>query len=123
MEALSRGEQVGRHAQQLAHLAGIENVFLAKPFIGAGRARDIAVNVALPFLHAMARRESDAGLAELALSTYRNFPGLAENEITREMRKLLGMPPNSKLSARRHQGLMHLYRSGRREPPGSSDIR
>ena len=93
---------------------GIEKEFLVKPYIGAGRARDIAVNVALPFLHALGHLEPGEGLTSLALSSYRRSPGLAENEITREMRKLTGMPSKSRISARRHQGLMHLYRTGYR---------
>ncbi|MCH8826873.1 MAG: hypothetical protein IIB16_07940, partial [Chloroflexi bacterium] len=93
---------------------GIEKEFLVKPYIGAGRARDIAVNVALPFLHALGHLEPGEELTSLALSSYRRSPGLAENEITREMRKLTGMPSKSRISARRHQGLMHLYRTGYR---------
>ncbi|MDA1227195.1 MAG: DUF2851 family protein [Chloroflexi bacterium] len=94
--------------------SGLEAIFRVKPFIGAGRAGDITVNVALPFLRALAQRESYAELAELTLNAYKKFPGLADNEITREMRKQMGLPSKSSLSARRHQGLMHLYRSSRR---------
>lgn len=93
---------------------GVERLLLVKPFIGTGRARDIAVNVALPFLHAWADRADEASLTDLALKAYRDFPGLSGNEITREMRKRLLIPASVRLSARRHQGLMHLYRSGRR---------
>ena len=100
---------------------GIESTFLFKPFIGKSRARDITVNVALPFLHAIADRTGDRGLSNLAINAYSAVPKMAENEITREMRGLLGLPPNARMSARRQQGLMHLYRSGRRtnHGPGS----
>ena len=93
---------------------GLEAVFSVKPFIGAGRARDMVVNVALPFLHALANLAPNTEFADQILNMYRSAPGLAENEVTREMRKLVGMSSKARLSARRHQGLMHLYRfSGR----------
>ena len=58
--------------------------------IGTGRARDMVVNVALPFMHAYASAGRLRGLGTTALEMYRGFPGLAGNEITREMKRLLG---------------------------------
>ena len=97
--------------------------------IGKGRARDIAVNCVLPFVHARARLYDDARLAHLALEVYRSFPSLQENELTREMRQQLLSPlcpgNDDKSSgdgdrtgmewtrivgnARRQQGLLHLH--------------
>ena len=89
---------------------------MAPPFIGRGRAADIAVNVALPFLHAWAKIRDDRRLEEGSVVLYRGLPnrGLPtqpENEITREMRRLLerGHEPVSASTARRQQGLMHVY--------------
>ena len=81
------------------------------PLIGAGRARDMAVNVVLPFVHALAgaRREGEA--AARRLEAYRHFPSLADNDVTREMSRLIadrGLTVSTK-GARRHQGLAHLY--------------
>ena len=81
------------------------------PLIGAGRARDMAVNVVLPFAHALAGASRDREAAARYLETYRAFPGLADNDITREMKRLVadsGLAVSAK-GARRHQGLAHLY--------------
>ena len=83
------------------------------PRIGPGRAGDMAVNVVLPFLHAWALVRRDAELTSLTCERYRRMPALEENEVTREMRRLLGSPGRrvEAGTARRHQGLMHLYRT------------
>ena len=74
--------------------------------IGAGRARDLAVNAALPLLHALER----GGAASPYLELYRRFPKLQGNEIVREMTdQLLPAPWHSEIrNARRQQGLLHL---------------
>jgi hypothetical protein len=54
--------------------------------IGRGRARDIAVNIALPFAFAWAQFSSQPELERYVLELYRCYPKLDENEITREMR-------------------------------------
>lgn len=74
--------------------------------IGAGRARDLAVNAALPLLHALARRGDQSPYLEL----YRRFPKLQGNEIVREMTAQLLPPPwhSAVNNARRQQGLLHL---------------
>ena len=97
--------------------------------IGKGRARDIAVNCVLPFIHAKARLHDDARLAQLASEVYRSFPSLQENELTREMRQQLLSPlsvgndgksggdgdrasiewKRIVANARRQQGLLHLH--------------
>ncbi len=71
--------------------------------VGKDRARDLAVNVALPFLHALSGDQLDL---------YRRFGKLQENELTREMARLLLDPAWGRLvtSARRQQGLIHLHR-------------
>ena len=71
----------------------------------------MAVNVALPFAHALAGASRDGDAAARRLEAYRAFPGLADNDITREMKRLLadrGLPVSAR-GARRHQGLAHLY--------------
>lgn len=76
-------------------------------YIGAGRARDMAVNVALPFCHAL-----HGGGETAALARYKGFPKLQENEVTREMAVRLLLPEWAGVvnSARRQQGLIHLHR-------------
>ena len=79
--------------------------------IGRSRARDILVNVLLPFLHAYAESIGDEGLRSTAAEAYAKAPKLQENEITREMRRLCGIEASLKLTARSQQGLIHIYRT------------
>lgn len=77
--------------------------------VGADRARDLAVNVVLPFCHA----QSGGSAADTdALALYRKFPRLQANEITREMAEQLLPTEWSGVvtTARRQQGLIHLHR-------------
>ncbi len=85
----------------------------ARPFVGAGRARELAANVALPFTHASARGRGDAGLESASLEMFGRLPALQENAVTREMRLMLAGAGKSIRpgGARRQQGLMHLYKS------------
>ncbi len=84
----------------------------APAFIGEGRARDLLVNVLLPFFHAKGGITGAAWMDARALELYHQMPLLQENAITREMRRQL-LPPDSPLvqGARRQQGLIHLYRT------------
>ena len=80
-------------------------------YVGAQRARDLAVNVVLPFCHSRSQ-VADAVGETAALSLYKKFPKLQANEITREMAEQL-LPAEwdgVANSARRQQGLIHLHR-------------
>ena len=79
--------------------------------VGQGRARDLAVNVVLPLLHALAAIPDQPEAGGCYLELYRRFPKLQENELTREMARQLLAPawrPEVK-GARRQQGLLHLH--------------
>lgn len=91
-----------------------------RSLIGPGRARDLAVNVVLPFLHALethalatAQGEGDpeADLDQRYSQCYRRFGLLQDNELLREMRDRLIDPTWEGVidSARRQQGLLHLH--------------
>jgi hypothetical protein len=84
----------------------------APPFIGGGRASDMAVNVVLPFLHACAGVQKAPDLDASCVGLYRSFPRLQDNEITREMARLLDQGHSRKTvtGARRQQGLIHFYK-------------
>ncbi len=73
-------------------------------WIGRGRARDLAVNVVLPFLHGLGSRHE-------CLDLYQRFSKLQENELTREMADQLVDPAWGGVvtTARRQQGLLHLH--------------
>ena len=92
---------------------GLSSMLSARPFVGDGRARDLALNVALPFAHAHARTRGDRDLESASLQVFGRMPGLQENSVTREMRRLLAEAGRSigPGGARRQQGLMHLYKS------------
>ena len=80
--------------------------------IGPARARDIAVNVVLPFLHGYGTLAGDHLGAEKMLELYRNYGPLTDNEITRELAAALQDPAWGRIAnnARRQQGLIHLQR-------------
>jgi len=81
------------------------------PYVGRSRALDIVVNVSLPLLHAYAGHIDDQALADTALDAYAGVPKMQDNEITREMRRLCNIDSDVKLTARRQQGLIHLYKT------------
>ena len=80
--------------------------------IGSGRARDIAVNAALPFLHGLASLTGEAGKSSAMLELYRRYGNLPENEITRELASALQPAEWGRVArtARQQQGLIHLQR-------------
>jgi hypothetical protein len=79
--------------------------------IGQGRAREMVVNVVLPFSFAWGERESQPELRDHALELYRSYPKLEENQITRQMRRQLFGEEGTKVvnSARRQQGLIYVH--------------
>jgi hypothetical protein len=80
--------------------------------VSPGRARILAVNVALPAVVAWARGRPSAPsamkLGALALAAAESLPGLQSNQITREMTHQLGLPrlPSGALA---QQGAHHLW--------------
>jgi hypothetical protein len=88
-----------------------------KAWIGRGRARDLAVNVVLPFFHGLGSRRGLAGgpaggpSRQDCLALYQRFGKLQENELTREMAGRLMDPAWSGVltTARRQQGLLRLH--------------
>jgi hypothetical protein len=84
-----------------------------RTLVGQGRARDIVVNVVLPFAYAWAEASSQPGLEERVLGLYGSHPKAGENEITSGLAGLLLDLRSRRLvdSARRQQGLIHLVKS------------
>lgn len=76
--------------------------------IGRGRASEMVVNVLLPFCYAVGGARSR--LHRRALALYRAFPHLDDNHVSREMAQQAGIGAALADSARRQQGLVHLYR-------------
>jgi len=80
--------------------------------IGQGRARQIVVNVLLPFFFAMADEVSQTYFKGRAIDLYRRYPRLGENWITRYMERQIFREDQTNMlnSACREQGLIHLYK-------------
>jgi len=84
---------------------GIDSLTL----LGRRRAADIIVNILLPFAFAWGEVTSQKELMQKALDLYRSYPKLAENSIEKHMKNQLGLSNNLVNSARRQQGLIHIY--------------
>ena len=109
---LARAVETAKPAKITGALSVKDPVDGKPALIGSGRARDIAVNVLLPFLHGSKLSAGDpVGAAEI-LELYRLFGPLTENEITREFGLMLLDPRWGRVAnnARRQQGLIHLQR-------------
>lgn len=85
--------------------------------IGTERAREILVNVALPFLVAYGETSGDGGLSDWAINLFRRAPGGGLNRLSRAMRDdVFGLPQKYvPMTAARHQGLLHIYHAWCRE--------
>jgi hypothetical protein len=91
----------------------IESGFMIPDLIGRERAREITVNVVLPFFLALSECDSCPKIGEHILELYRTHPRLGENQITRYLTELFWgeKKPGMVNSARRQQGLIHIYQT------------
>jgi hypothetical protein len=112
VEGLRQAANAGTMRELISALTVLGPPGRETAWIGAGRARDLAVNVVLPFLHALDRRWGGPGSGREHLALYRRFGKLQENELTREMAEHLVEPRHGRGvvdTARRQQGLLHLH--------------
>jgi len=77
--------------------------------LGANRVADIVVNVILPFTFAWGKFTAQPELERKAFDLYRRYPKLGVNTVERHMRDQLGLDSSLVNSARRQQGLIHIY--------------
>jgi hypothetical protein len=77
--------------------------------LGNERAADIAANVLLPFTFAWSQVTFQPRLASKALHLYHSHPRLAVNTVEKHMREQFGLSGSLVNSARRQQGLLHIY--------------
>ena len=75
------------------------------------RVADIMVNVLLPFTYARVQSNDRPELAAAVLDAYRDYPKLADNALLKHMRSQLQIGHSLVNSARRQQGLLHIYRT------------
>ena len=83
--------------------------------LGKSKAGEIVVNVILPFAFSWGELANDTKLTENAIELYRNYPKLAENCITRHMKKQLRLEESFDFTACHQQGLIHAFRNYCRE--------
>ncbi|MGD0781007.1 MAG: DUF2851 family protein [Dehalococcoidales bacterium] len=86
---------------------GIPAVGAPPALLGKERAADIIVNVLLPFSYARGLAEQ----GEKVLSLYRGYHAPAENTLIKHMRQQLGLGRYLIDTARRQQGLIHIYQT------------
>ena len=83
--------------------------------LGRRRAADIIVNVLLPFIFARGRSAGQSDMAAEALGIYCDYPRLVVNTVEKHMKAqfgvTLGVTHNLINSARRQQGLLHIYQT------------
>ncbi|MFC2059334.1 DUF2851 family protein [Chloroflexota bacterium] len=101
----------GCHKLESAFTVSLEGAKGKQVLIGQNRAREIAINIALPFTYARAKKYSDLKLAEHILELYGSYPKEGENEVTRHLKKLLDEKQGLIDSAQRQQGLIHLAKT------------
>ncbi len=91
----------------------IEKGIIIPDLLGQGRAREIAVNVILPFSLAWAQTNTQQRLKQHILKLYQKYPKSGENQVIRYLEKLFWYDGKSKIinSAQRQQGMVHLYKT------------
>lgn len=82
--------------------------------VSASRADIVAVNVALPFIAALATLQRNEALSDRARAVYEAWPGLPSNQIVREMARTMGLARLPR-GAVAQQGLHHLWQTACRE--------
>ncbi len=82
-----------------------------KHLIGKSRARDIALNVAIPVSLLYARTFKDKDVRHGTLAIFEDFPRLSDNVVTRCVRAQLLKEKLSLDNAMLQQGAIHLFRS------------
>ncbi|UCB43575.1 MAG: DUF2851 family protein [Dehalococcoidales bacterium] len=90
---------------------GVDNQTASPTILGKGRASDIIVNVLLPFTYAWSKSDGRPELAIAVRDIYRQYPKLSDNALVRHMMSQLGIGRRIVNSARRQQGLLHIYQT------------
>ena len=83
---------------------------LSKWLIGQTRAAEIAINILLPFVYALGEENGETALAEKSLALFDSYPPAETNTVARHMMAQFGLCGSQVNSARRQQGLLHLYK-------------
>ncbi|MFC2027780.1 DUF2851 family protein, partial [Chloroflexota bacterium] len=91
----------------------IEHSFIVPDLLGQARAREITVNVVLPFFYSWAQMNTQNELKYHVFDLYETYPRLAENQITRYLNEIFwgNSKPGRVKSAKQQQGMIHLYKT------------
>jgi hypothetical protein len=90
---------------------GVRSKTKISALLGNSKAGEIAVNVILPFAFSWGELTNESKITENAIELYRNYPKLAENCITRHMKKQLRLEESFDFTAYHQQGLIHVFRN------------
>ena len=105
---LSRGNRL---LEKALVIGGPGNQGRKVTLLGPERAAIIIINVLLPFTYAFSQLAFCPDLAEKAFEQYRRYPKQVPNSLEKHMGRQLGLSGKLVDSARRQQGLIHLYKT------------
>ncbi|NQT71524.1 MAG: DUF2851 family protein [Chloroflexi bacterium] len=102
-----------REANPGKYATKIERGFIVPDLLGQGRAREITVNVVLPFFYSWAQMNAQDEIKKHVSELYGAYPRLGENQITRYLNELFwgNVTSGKAKSAKRQQGMIHLYKT------------
>ena len=105
-------ERVVLEASRAEAPCSIEEGLMVPRYLGRERAREMAVNVVLPFFWALGQWRSDPLLCDACLRLFGLVAGGRGNRVTRQMALQLFEDEGPEVinSARRQQGLIHLFK-------------
>jgi len=83
----------------------------SETLLGRDRAADIVINVFLPFAVAWGRVNTRPKIVKKAIEIYRRYPAPATNTLVRHMSRQLGIAGSTVNTARRQQGLLHIFKT------------
>ena len=94
---------------------GVRSRTRKSALLGSSKAGEIVINALLPFAFALGKMLKDRRLMKKCMALYHDYPGLAENEITRHMADQLHLEARFSYTACQQQGLIHIFRNYCRE--------
>ncbi len=112
LENLFKVETVGFWTAHYSFQESDNEAAKTRYIVGSDRARDIVVNVVLPLAFAYANEVNDMRLGNEIIQLFFQYPGLADNEIFRRLRKRIIGTQSVKgdyvVGVRHQQGMIHL---------------
>jgi len=88
---------------------GPDNRIRSSALLGRGRAADIIINVLLPFTFAWSNGTLQSEIGSKIFDLYCHYPRRVTNSLEKHMMAQLGLNNRLVNSARRQQGLIHIY--------------